>query len=162
MPNPTEHISVQYPITVYATQIGWTIVSQSESETLRRFDRQAATPKEQAQRASLFFDDILFAKVKEFNPKYEYGKEELVRTLTGFQNSIHGNRDFLQLLRGEKTFFCKAENRDLNLVLIDYSHPENNVYHITEEYTVFNGHYANREDVVFLINGIPFCQPKIN
>ncbi|MGI8582309.1 MAG: type I restriction endonuclease subunit R [Chitinophagaceae bacterium] len=155
MPTPTEHKSVQYPITVYATQIGWTFISQSESETLRKFDRQAATPKEQARRASHFFDDILFEKVTAFNPKYEYSKEELVRTLTNFQNTIHGNRDFLNLLRGEKTFFCKAENRDLNLSLIDYSHPENNVYHVTEEYTVFNGHYANREDVVFLINGIP-------
>jgi type I restriction enzyme R subunit len=29
------------------------------------------------------------------------------------------------------------------------------VYEVTEEYYLFNGQYANREDVVFLINGIP-------
>lgn len=155
MATPTEHKSVQFPTTVYATQIGWTFVSQSEAETLRRFDKQAPTPKEQARNASYFFDDLLYRKVKQFNPKYEYSKEELIRTLTGFQNNVYGNRDFLQMLRGEKTYFCQAENRDLNLQLIDFTNPKNNEYHVTEEYTVFNGHYANREDVVFLINGIP-------
>jgi len=155
MPIPSEHKSVQYPTTVYATQIGWTFVSQSEAETLRKFDKQAPTPKEQARKASYFFDDLLYEKVKEFNPKYEYSKDELTRTLTSFQNNIYGNRDLLQMLRGEKTYFCQADNRDLNLQLIDFTTPDNNEYHITEEYTVFNGHYANREDVVFLINGIP-------
>ena len=155
MPGPTEHSAVQYPITRYASQIGWTFIPQSQAEEWRRFDRNAATPKEQARKASLFFDDILFSKIIEFNPRYELSKEELIRTLTNFPFTIQGNRDFLTMLRGEKTYFCKAENRDLNLQLIDYTDPKNNVYHITEEYTVFNGHYANREDIVLLINGIP-------
>lgn len=30
-----------------------------------------------------------------------------------------------------------------------------NVYQVTEEYSVHNGYYGNRADVVFLINGIP-------
>ena len=30
-----------------------------------------------------------------------------------------------------------------------------NVYEVTEEFYVHNGHYGTREDVVFLINGIP-------
>ncbi|MBI5674243.1 MAG: HsdR family type I site-specific deoxyribonuclease [Nitrospirae bacterium] len=155
MPGPTEHKAVQYPITRYASQIGWTFILQSQAEEWRKFDLNALTPKEQARKASLFFDDILFNKVIEFNPRYELSKEELIRTLTNFPFSIQGNRDFLTMLRGEKTYFCKAENRDLNLQLIDFTEPDKNVYHITEEYTVFNGHYANREDVVFLINGIP-------
>lgn len=154
-PGPTEHNAVQYPITRYASQIGWTFIPQSQAEEWRKFDRNAVTPKEQARKASLFFDDILFDKVKEFNPRYELSKEELIRTLTNFPSTIQGNRDFLTMLRGEKTYFCNAENRDLNLQLINFADPYKNVYHITEEYTVFNGQYANREDVVFLINGIP-------
>ena len=69
--------------------------------------------------------------------------------------TIAGNRDFLQYLKGEKTFFCKEENREFNLNLIDYENPDNNVFEVTEEYYIYNGQYANREDVVFLINGIP-------
>ena len=29
------------------------------------------------------------------------------------------------------------------------------MYEVTEEFYVYNGHYGTREDVVFLINGIP-------
>lgn len=41
--------------------------------------------------------------------------------------------------------------------MIDYDHPENNIYEVTEEFYFYNGVGAegNREDVVFLINGIP-------
>ncbi len=42
------------------------------------------------------------------------------------------------------------------MILIDYEHPrETNVYEVTEEFYCHNGHYGTREDVVFLINGIP-------
>ena len=68
--------------------------------------------------------------------------------------TIHGNRDFLHYLQGEKTFFSKEENREFNLLLIDYENPSNNIFEVSEEYYLFNGQYANREDVVFFINGI--------
>lgn len=68
---------------------------------------------------------------------------------------IAGNRELLEYLRGEKTFFCMDDNRELNLILIDYKNPDKNIYEITEEFYFYNGHYANREDLVFLINGIP-------
>lgn len=155
MPGPTEKKSVQYPITVYATDIGWHYVSREEAEKIRHFNASALIHKEQARGASLFFDDILFEKVRRFNPGYEPRKDELIRELTDQQLSISGNHEFLRYIRGEKTWFSKAENRDLNLVLIDFEHPERNEYQVTEEFTVFNGHYANREDVVFLINGVP-------
>jgi len=41
------------------------------------------------------------------------------------------------------------------LKLIDYETTGNNVFEITEEFYINNGSYGNREDVVFLINGIP-------
>ena len=49
----------------------------------------------------------------------------------------------------------RAQGRELNLVLIDYEHPENNVFEVTEEFYCHNGKHGTREDVVFLINGIP-------
>jgi len=39
--------------------------------------------------------------------------------------------------------------------VIDYDDPSRNVYEVTEEWAFHNGHYGTREDVVFLINGIP-------
>ncbi len=155
MSKPTEHKSVQARILKYAQEIGWRYVSQSEAEQRRGFNSSGASPREKAKNASRFFTDTLFEKVKEFNPKFKDTKEELLRKLNLPLPTIAGNRDFLQHLQGEKTFFSKEENREFNLILINYEEPGKNVYEVTEEYYLFNGQYANREDVVFLINGIP-------
>lgn len=155
MAKPTEHKSVQARILKYASEIGWSFVSQSEAETRRGFDTTAASPREKAKNASRFFTDVLFEKVMQFNPKFKDSKEDLLRTLDLPLPTIHGNRDFLNYLQGEKTFFSKAESREFNLNLIDFENPANNTFEVTEEYYLFNGQYANREDVVFLINGIP-------
>ena len=73
------------------------------------------------------------------------------------QANIFGNREFLGYLRNTGKFFCARENRELDLRLIDYDENPlgNNVFEVTEEFYVHNGKYGNREDVVFLINGIP-------
>lgn len=155
MSKPTEHKSVQARILKYANDIGWLVVSQSEAESRRGFDTSAASPREKAKNASRFFTETLFEKVKQFNPKFKDSKEDLLRLLDLPLPTIQGNRDFLQYLQGEKTFFSKEENREFNLMLIDFENPANNIFEVTEEYYLFNGQYANREDVVFLINGIP-------
>jgi type I restriction enzyme R subunit len=154
-PKPTEHKSVQARILKYAQEIGWKYVPQNEAEQRRGFDPSGISPREKSKNASRFFTDTLFDKVKEFNPKFKDSKEELLRKLNLPLPTIAGNRDFLQYLQGEKNFFSKEENREFNLVLINYEEPGKNVYEVTEEYYLFNGQYANREDVVFLINGIP-------
>ena len=68
---------------------------------------------------------------------------------------IYGNREFVEHLRNRGKFFDHEENRERDLILIDYDQPENNVFEVTEEFAFHNGHYGTREDVVFLINGIP-------
>jgi type I restriction enzyme R subunit len=155
MAKPTEHKSVQARILKYADEIGWKNVSQGEAENRRGFDTSAASPREKAKNASRFFTETLFEKVKQFNAKFKNSKDDLLRLLDLPLPTIHGNRDFLHYLQGEKTFFSKEENREFNLILIDFENPANNLFEVTEEYYLFNGQYANREDVVFLINGIP-------
>lgn len=144
----SERTAVQNPIIRYAQALGWQYVSRAEADRLRSFQPEAKS-------SSLFFDALLFEKVKEFNPKYDGTKEEILRKLSILNNNIQGNRDFLTYLRGEKQFFCRAENRELNLTLIDYDQPERNVYQVTDEFYYHNGRFGNREDIVFLINGIP-------
>jgi type I restriction enzyme R subunit len=151
----TERTLVQNPILKYAQDLGWEIVSRPDAEAKRGFDTIAVSIQERARNASLFFNDILYQKVRQFNPKLEDTKEELVRKLSILPNTIQGNRAFLAYLRGEKTFYSKAENREFNLTLIDFPNPVNNIYQVTEEYYYFNGRFGNRADIVFLINGIP-------
>ena len=121
----------------------------------RGFDHTKATTAEQAREASPYFDDLLDAQVRKLNPKYAEGPGALVGDLRRIHTDIAGNRDFLAYLRNTKTFYDKGAGRELNLVLIDYDHPDNNVFEVTEEFSCHNGKHGTREDVVFLINGIP-------
>ncbi len=155
MPKPTEHKSVQSRILKYAQEIGWVYVSRSEAEKRRGFDFKEKSARDRAKNSSRFFTDILFEKVRQFNPKFTDSKPDLLRKLNMPLPDIHGNRDFLLCLRGEKTFFSKEQHREFNLILIDYDNPDKNIYEVTEEYYLCTRHYANREDIVFLINGIP-------
>lgn len=155
MPRPGEHKTVQARILVYAQAIGWSYVPRGEAEARRGFDHAKDTPAEQAAEASPYFDDLLDAQVRKLNPNYAEGPGALVGDLRRLHADIAGNRDFLAYLRNTKTFYDKAAGRELNLVLIDYDNPENDVFEVTEEFYCHDGRYGTREDVVFLINGIP-------
>jgi type I restriction enzyme, R subunit len=155
MLKPGEHKTVQARLLAYAQDMGWTYVRRAEAQARRGFDASKETASEQAAEASPYFDDLLDAQVRRFNPRYAEGQGALVGELRRLHATIAGNRDFLAYLRNGRTFYDKADDRELNLVLIDYDHPERNVLEVTEEFYCHNGKYGTREDVVFLINGIP-------
>ncbi len=155
MPTPGEHKTVQARILAYAQQIGWAFVPRAEAEVRRGFDPDGATPEERARTASLYFGDLLHAQVRAFNPKYKEAEGALVGEFHRINAGIAGNREFLNYLRNQGKFFCAEENRELDLILIDYADPDRNVYEVTEEFYWHNGRFGTREDVVFLINGIP-------
>ncbi len=146
MPAPSEHKTVQARILAYAEAIGWTFVSREEAE-----QRRGGTPAP----LSLFFDDLLDAKVREFNPRYAEAKRLLLGQFRHLHADIYGNREFVEYLRNRGKFFDADESRERDLILIDYGDPTRNVYEVTEEWTFHNGHYGTRQDIVFLINGIP-------
>ena len=104
---------------------------------------------------SLFFDDLLDAKVREFNPRYAEAQGLLLGQFRHLDADIYGNREFVEHLRNRGKFFDVDESRERDLILIDYEDPTRNVYEVTEEWAFHNGHYGTREDIVFLINGIP-------
>jgi type I restriction enzyme, R subunit len=161
MPTAGEHKTVQARILKYAQEIGWTYVPREEAERRRGFDSDAATAEERACNKSPFFGDLLHAQARDFNPKYKDAEGALIGEFQRFHADIYGNRDFLNSLRNQHKFFCAEENRELDLTLIDYDDVARsreqwrNVYEVTEEFYTHNGKHGTREDVVFLINGIP-------
>jgi type I restriction enzyme, R subunit len=161
MPTSGEHKTVQSRILKYAQEIGWTYVPRAEAERRRGFDPDGATPQERARKASLFFGDLLHPQVRAFNPKYQEAEGALIGEFQRFHADIYGNRDFLNALRNQHKFFCAEESRELDLTLIDYGDLDRpreqwrNVYEVTEEFYTHNGKYGTREDVVFVINGVP-------
>lgn len=154
MPQPTEHKTVQARILEYAEAIGWTVVSREEAEQRRGFDPEVPSA-DRARNRSLFFDDLLDAKVREFNPRYAEAEGALLGQFRHLHTDIYGNREFVEHLRNRGKFFDHEEKRERDLILIDYDDSSRNVYEVTEEWAFHNGHYGTREDVVFLINGIP-------
>jgi len=52
-----------------------------------------------------------------------------------------------------------ADTRHYSLRYIDWLHPANNVYHVTEEFSVERqgSHLTRRPDIVCFVNGIPFA-----
>ncbi|ASQ90259.1 restriction endonuclease subunit R [Prosthecochloris sp. GSB1] len=143
MPTSSEHKTVQARIMTYAQNVGWTVVCREEAE------------KRRGGGLSLFYDDLLDAKVREFNPRYADAEGALLGQFRHLHADIYGNREFVEHLRNRGKFFDHEEKRERDLILIDYDHPERNVYEVTEEWSFHNGHYGTREDIVFLINGIP-------
>lgn len=154
MPTPGEHKTVQARILAYAEAIGWTLVTREEAARRRGFDLDAP-PTDRAKSSSLFFDDLLDAKVREFNPRYAEAEGALLGQFRHLHTDIYGNREFVEHLRNRGKFLDHEEKRERDLMLIDYDDPARNVYEVTEEWAFHNGHYGTLEDVVFLINGIP-------
>ena len=143
----TESVTVQHPLTEYARQVGWKLISKEEATTLRRGD------------SGLFFYDMLKSKLQELNPGIITPElaDEVIGRLESVRNNIEGNSEILTWLRGERAIYVESEKRHCNITLIDFSKPKQNSFQVTEEWEYTNGSKTNRADVVFLINGIPIA-----
>jgi len=141
----TESATVQHPLTRYAAEAGWAVVSKEEATTLRRGE------------AGLFFYDLLKARLQALNPGVITPElaDDVIHRLESVRNSIEGNSEILAWLRGERSVYVEAEKRQRNVTLIDFGDAAQNQFHVTEEWQYTNGAKTNRADDVFLINGIP-------
>ena len=94
MPTPGEHKTVQARILAYAEAIGWTIVSREEDEQRRGLRKSMKDEVGRMKGNSLFFDDLLDAKVREFNPRYAEAEGALPGQFRHLHTDIYGNREF--------------------------------------------------------------------
>jgi type I restriction enzyme R subunit len=140
----SERSSVQKPLLRYAGQIGWNYVAPPEALRLR------------GDEGSLYFSAVLSSQLQRLNPGVVDAARagEILRKLSLLRPSIEGNRDALSWLRAEQSVFVPEEKRERNVRLIDFDHPENNIFQVTEEWTHRNAAFTNRADAVFLINGL--------
>ena len=141
----SERTAVQDRMLEYADEIGWKSVSQLESNQMRRG------------KTELYFADVLQTQLMRFNGDIldESRCGEIVRQLNLLRPTLEGNQDALSWLRGEQSIFVPDEDRYRNVTLIDFENPDNNLFHVTDEWTQKGTVHSNRVDVLFLINGIP-------
>ena len=140
-----ERAAVQNPMLKYADEIGWKSIPASEAMQLRHGD------------TGLYFADVLKAQLMKLNQNIldQSLCGEIIRQLNLIRPTLEGNQDALSWLRGERSIFVPDENRERNVTLIDFENPDNNQFHVTDEWTQKGVVHRNRADVVFLINGIP-------
>ena len=87
---PGEHQTVQARILEYAEAMGWTFVSREEAERRRGFDPDV-TPADRTKNRSPFFDDLLDAKVREFNSRYAEAEGAHLGAFRHIHSDIRGN-----------------------------------------------------------------------
>lgn len=146
-------------------------------EVLRSMGYEYISPKDcKAQRGNdreVLLKDILRAQLKKIN-QYSYSGVEKVFSSGNIQRAMDDLDYPLAeglLTASEKIYHLLTlgssypepvgggQLLNFNINYIDWKHPENNVFHVTEEYPVESLDKLNdaRPDVVLFINGIPFA-----
>ncbi len=141
-----EASTVQFPLVKHAAEIGWTVIS--DAEALRRRGGEAG----------LFFDKELEDALLRLNPDIITAEnvQSVIQRMESVPNTIEGNREILEWLRGNKTVFVESEKRHRNVTLLDVKNIDRNVFQVTYEWTFRAlNKKGNRADVMFLINGVP-------
>ena len=111
----------------------------------------------------VFLFDRLQTKLEDLNPKIPpEGLQEALRKvrLISHPTLIENNRAFHRLLvEGVDVEFRNADGQIIHdkVWLIDFANPEANEFLAVNQFTVEEGHFNRRADVVVFINGIPLA-----
>ena len=111
----------------------------------------------------VFLFDRLQTKLEDLNPQIPLeGLQEALRKirLISFPTLIENNRAFHRLLvEGVDVEFRNADGQIVHdkVWLIDFANPEANEFLAVNQFTVEEGHFNRRPDVVMFINGIPLA-----
>jgi type I restriction enzyme, R subunit len=158
-----DHIS-QIPALQLLQNLGYTYLSPEEAEKLRG-----------GKTSNVLLEDILRKQLKEINSEKRISSTKT--TYISDANIENGIRALKELPMNEgyiaacetayniitlgKTFeqSFDGDKKSITLQYIDWKNQDNNVYHVTEEYSVMRStskeHY--RPDLVLFVNGIPVC-----
>lgn len=157
-----DHIS-QLPALQLLQKLGYIYLSPEEADKLRG-----------NKTSNVLLEEVLRKQLKEINiPKLSSSKTTYFSE-TNIENGIRALKE-LPLNEGymaaskaayERIIYGVAldqqvdgEKRSLQLKYIDWENPNNNVFHVTEEFSVMRStskeHY--RPDIVLFVNGIPLC-----
>lgn len=173
MNNPSfieDHIS-QVPALKLLMNMGWKYLSPDEALEARG-----------GRSSNVLLEDILKGQLEKIN-KIDYKQKEFNFSESNINNAILAIRDlpvqdgflaankaYYELITLGKSFdqTVLGDKKSFSFQYVDWKNPENNAYHITEEYSVLRSDRADhyRPDIVLFINGIPMviieCKsPKI-
>lgn len=139
-----EKASVQNPLVKYAVDIGWTYINPDEALTLRGGE------------TGIVFKELFISQLLKLNDFLTRPlAEELIKRIESIPPTIEGNLTAWEYLKGLKQVFVPAEKRERDVRFVNVKDIDNNIFHVTDEFSFTNGKKTIRGDVVFLINGVP-------
>lgn len=162
IPVANEMSTSQRPAIEVLQKLGYKYISEEENKKLRNYIL-----------TDVIFKDILAKKLNEINSyeykgeKYKFSastigqaikdlNEDLVTGLISTNEKIY---DLLTLGKSYQENMVDGTKRSFDIKYIDFEHPENNDFYVTEEITVLrmNGKDYARPDIVLFVNGIPLA-----
>ena len=158
MINYSEYNDSQKPAINLLCKLGWNYITPEETVTQRN-----------GLLSNVILEDILADRLSAIN-SFEYKDKEYLFSQTNIQSAINfiknipeeslvkTNENVHDLLTLGKSFneTIQGDRKAYTLKYIDWENPENNVYHITDEFVVEGQKEKRRPDIVLFINGIPF------
>ena len=129
-----EATRVQMPALVHLTRLGYQYFGKISEET-------AGTVYDKDTNILI---EVFREKFAELNPDKKDESLEILRQIKQELDNDDLGREFYKRL-----------TRVSPVRLIDFEHPENNVYHCTAEFTCQNGQDNFRPDITLFINGLP-------
>ena len=162
IPVANEMSTSQRPAIEVLHKLGYKYISEEENKKLRNYIL-----------TDVIFKDTLAKKLNEINSyeykgeKYKFSastigqaikdlNEDLVTGLISTNEKIY---DLLTLGKSYQENMVDGTKRSFDIKYIDFEHPENNDFYVTEEFSVLrmNGKDYARPDIVLFVNGIPLA-----
>lgn len=148
----------QKPALTLLKKLGWKYISPEQTEK-ERGDILSNVILEQILEEQLQVINAFEYKGKE----YKFSQSSVQSAVNALKNVpdeglVQTNEKIYDLLTLGKSFTenIQGDQKAFTLKYIDWENPQNNVYHITDEFTVEGTKKPCRPDLVLFVNGIPF------
>ena len=157
----SEKYSVQKPIIDYVQEPSAEYTAQNGARVFLKLGWQYISPDEALRlrggETGMVFRELFINQLQRLNPGFadHLMAEEIIKKIESIPANIEGNFTAWEYLKGLKTVFVPSEKRERNIKLLDTEDVDRNTFHVTDEFGFTNGIKTIRQDIVFLINGIP-------
>ena len=156
----TEDIISQVPALKLLMNMGWKYLSQEQAVEARG-NRTSNVLLEGVLKEQLQKINTIHYKGKDFSFSETNINNAIValRDLPINEGFIAANKHFYELITLGKSLEQNilGDKKSFSFQYIDWKNPENNIFHVTEEYSVIRSERADhyRPDIVLFVNGIP-------
>lgn len=154
----SEYTDSQLPALELLKKLGWQYLSPEDAVDAR-----------EGILSNVLLEKILKEQLQQINSfeyrgeRHSFSENSITSSINALRNVpneglVFTNENVYDLITLGKSYneTVQGDRKSYTLRYIDWKNPENNVYHVTEEFVVDGGREKRRPDLVLFVNGIPF------